>query len=55
IPSWGNIMAEARSFVRIAFYLLLFPGMFLAATVLSINLLGDGLRDWLDPRLNRGR
>jgi peptide/nickel transport system permease protein len=53
IPSWGNIMAEARSYVRVAFWLLLFPGMFLALTVLSINMLGDGLRDWLDPRMAR--
>jgi peptide/nickel transport system permease protein len=53
IPSWGNIMAEGRSYVRVAFWLLLFPGMFLATTVLSINLVGDGLRDMLDPRLAR--
>jgi len=53
IPSWGNIMAEARSYVRVAFWLLLFPGMFLAVTVLSINMLGDGLRDLLDPRIAR--
>ena len=53
IPSWGNIMAEARSYVRVAFWLLLFPGFFLATTVLSINLVGDGLRDLLDPRLAR--
>lgn len=53
IPSWGNIMAEARSYVRVGFWLLLFPGLFLAATVLSINLLGDGLRDTLDPRMAR--
>jgi peptide/nickel transport system permease protein len=53
IPSWGNIMAEARAYVRVAFWLLLFPGLFLATTVLSINLVGDGLRDLLDPRLAR--
>jgi peptide/nickel transport system permease protein len=53
IPSWGNIMAEARTHVRVAFWLLPFPGLFLASTVLSINLLGDGLRDLLDPRLAR--
>lgn len=53
IPSWGNIMAEARSYVRVAFWLLLFPGLFLATTVLSINMLGDGLRDLLDPRIAR--
>ncbi len=53
IPSWGNIMAEARSYVRVGFWLLLFPGLFLATTVLSINMLGDGLRDLLDPRMAR--
>ncbi len=53
IPSWGNIMAEARSYVRVGFWLLLFPGLFLATTVLSINMLGDGLRDLLDPRIAR--
>jgi peptide/nickel transport system permease protein len=53
IPSWGNIMAEARSLFQIAGYLILFPGIFLSLTVLSVNLLGDGLRDALDPRLAR--
>jgi len=53
IPSWWNIMAEARAYVRVAFWLLLSPGLFLATTVLSINLVGDGLRDLLDPRLAR--
>jgi peptide/nickel transport system permease protein len=53
IPSWGNIMAEARSYVRVAFWLLLFPGLFLATTVLAVNMVGDGLRDLLDPRLAR--
>ncbi len=53
IPSWGNVMAEARSYVRVAFWLLLFPGLFLATTVLAINMVGDGLRDLLDPRLAR--
>jgi peptide/nickel transport system permease protein len=53
IPSWGNIMAEARSLFQIAGYLILFPGIFLSMTVLSVNLLGDGLRDALDPRLAR--
>jgi peptide/nickel transport system permease protein len=50
IPSWGNIMAEGRSYVQLAFWIILFPGMFLAATVLAINLVGDGLRDVLDVR-----
>jgi peptide/nickel transport system permease protein len=51
IPSWGNIMAEGRNLFQLACYIVLFPGMFLSATVLAINLLGDGLRDALDPRL----
>ena len=53
IPSWGNIMAEARSLFQIAGYLLLFPGICLSVTVLAVNLLGDGMRDALDPRLAR--
>ena len=53
IPSWGNIMAEARSLFQIAGTILLFPGLFLSITVLSVNLLGDGMRDALDPRLAR--
>lgn len=53
IPSWGNIMAEGRSFFQIAWWIILFPGAFLSLTVLAMNLLGDGLRDALDPRLSR--
>jgi peptide/nickel transport system permease protein len=53
IPSWGNIMAEARSLFQIAGYLILFPGICLSLTVLAVNLLGDGMRDALDPRLAR--
>ena len=53
VPSWGNIMAEARSLFQLAGYLILFPGVFLSLTVLAVNLLGDGLRDRLDPRLAR--
>ena len=53
VPSWGNIMAEARSLFQIAGYLILFPGIFLSLTVLAVNLLGDGMRDALDPRLAR--
>jgi len=53
IPSWGNIMAEARSLFQIAGYLILFPGIFLSLTVLAVNMLGDGMRDALDPRLAR--
>jgi peptide/nickel transport system permease protein len=47
IPSWGNIIAEGRAYVQRAFWIILFPGAFLAMTVLAVNLVGDGLRDLL--------
>ena len=50
IPSWGNVMAEGKTYVQLAFWIILFPGLFLALTVLAINLVGDGLRDLLDVR-----
>lgn len=50
IPSWGNIMAEGKTYVQLAFWIILFPGLFLALTVLAINLVGDGLRETLDVR-----
>ena len=50
VPSWGNIMAEGKTYVQLAFWIILFPGLFLALTVLAINLIGDGLRDLLDVR-----
>jgi peptide/nickel transport system permease protein len=53
IPSWGNIMAEGRAVFLVAYYIVMFPGIFLSLTVLAINLLGDGLRDAIDPRLAR--
>jgi peptide/nickel transport system permease protein len=53
IPTWGSIMAEGRAFFQLAFWIILFPGVFLAVTVLGFNLIGDGLRDGLDPRLSR--
>ncbi len=53
VPSWGNIMAEARSLFQLKPYLIFFPGACLSLTVLAVNLLGDGLRDALDPRLAR--
>ncbi len=53
IPSWGNMMAEGRAVVQLAFNIILFPGIFLGLTVLAINLLGDGLRDLLDPKIAR--
>lgn len=51
IPSWGNILGEARQFVRDAPYMMILPGLALSVTVLGLNLVGDGVRDWLDPRL----
>jgi len=51
IPSWGNIISSAREFVTINFWISFLPGLFLASTVLAANLVGDGLRDVLDPRL----
>lgn len=53
VPSWGNMMAEGRNFIGVSFSIIVYPGLLLAATVLAINLLGDGLRDALDPRLAR--
>ena len=50
-PSWGNMMGEGREFLQVAFWITFFPGLFLSFAVLSINLVGDGLRDILDPRL----
>jgi peptide/nickel transport system permease protein len=51
IPSWGNIMAEGRALWQVKPYIVFFPAAFLSVTVLAINLLGDGLRDALDPRM----
>ena len=51
-PTWGNIIAEGRVYMREAPWISLFPGLAIAVTVLGLNLLGDGLRDALDPRMN---
>jgi peptide/nickel transport system permease protein len=51
IPTWGNIMAEGRTLFRVYPHTILYPGVFLAFTVLAVNMLGDGLGDTLDPRL----
>jgi peptide/nickel transport system permease protein len=53
IPSWGNVMAEGRIYFQVAPWILFFPGLLLATTVLAVNILGDGLRDSLDPRIAR--
>ncbi|MEZ5865864.1 MAG: ABC transporter permease [Geminicoccaceae bacterium] len=50
-PTWGNIVAEGRQYIREAPWITLFPGLAIAMTVLGLNLLGDGLRDALDPRM----
>ncbi|ANN73653.1 ABC transporter permease [Bordetella bronchialis] len=50
-PSWGNIMAEGRALWQIKPYLIAFPAIFLSVTILAINMLGDGLRDAIDPRM----
>ena len=53
IPSWGNIMADGRTYFEIGPWIIFFPGAFLTMTVLAVNIMGDGLRDMLDPRLSR--
>ena len=52
-PTWGNIMAEGRTLFRVFPHNILYPGVFLALTVLAVNMLGDGLRDTLDPRMGK--
>ena len=51
IPSWGNIIAEGRALFRVHPHVIFFPGACLALTVLAVNVLGDGLRDTLDPKM----
>lgn len=53
IPSWGNIMSEGRTFFQISPWIIFYPGIALAVTVLAVNIMGDGLRDTLDPRIAR--
>ncbi|WP_163273033.1 ABC transporter permease [Chelativorans alearense] len=55
MPSWGRMLFEAQTRMAIAPHLALFPGLAIVVTVLGLNLLGDGLRDVLDPRLRRER
>jgi peptide/nickel transport system permease protein len=52
-PEWGNMLAEGREFLARAWWVAFFPGLAIMLTVFAINLLGDGLRDALDPRLRR--
>jgi peptide/nickel transport system permease protein len=53
-PSWGNIMAEGRALWQVKPFIVFFPAAFLSVTVLAVNLLGDRLRDALDPRTVNG-
>jgi peptide/nickel transport system permease protein len=52
-PSWGQMLSDAAAIFDVAWWLMLFPGLFLISTTLAFNLLGDGLRDALDPRTGR--
>jgi len=54
-PSWGVMLNDARNYLRFAPHLLIFPGLAVMFTVLAFNFLGDGLREWLDPRQARER
>jgi peptide/nickel transport system permease protein len=52
-PEWGNMLSDGRSMMRHYWWVSFFPGLAIMVTVLAINLLGDGLRDALDPRMRR--
>ena len=54
-PSWGRMLADSQTMISLAPHLAFFPGMAIVLTVLGLNLLGDGLRDFFDPRLRRNR
>lgn len=53
-PEWGAMLSEARNYMRLGWWLTVFPGLAIALTVLSLNQLGDGLRDLLDPHMRNG-
>jgi len=52
-PSWGNILTSGKDYIEFAWWLSLFPGLAILVTVLAYNLLGEGIRDALDPRVKR--
>ena len=52
IPSWGGMLADGRTYMQTAWWVSVFPGLAIMLTVLGLNLLGDWLRDALNPRLN---
>ncbi len=47
------MISQGRGYIQVAFWIIFFPGLFMALTVLAVNLVGDGMRDWLDPKLRR--
>lgn len=53
IPTWGNVLTEARSYLSQAWWMAVFPGIFIILSVLALNLVGDELRDYFDPKLKR--
>jgi len=55
IPSWGRMLADSQTMISFAPHLALFPGAAIVLMVLGLNLLGDGLRDALDPKIRRAR
>jgi peptide/nickel transport system permease protein len=52
-PSWGNMLMDGKSTLGVAWWLTVFPGLFILFTVLSYNILGEGLRDMMEPRLRK--
>ena len=52
-PSWGRMLADGRTYINTAWWVVTFPGIAIALTVLSVNLMGDWLRDYFDPKLRR--
>ena len=54
-PSWGNILTEGKDNIQIAWWLSLYPGLAILITVLGYNLLGEGLRDYFDPKMGQNR
>ena len=54
-PEWGTMLSVGRQYLRVAWWLSFFPGFIITIVVLSINMIGDGLRDMLDPRLSKRR
>ena len=53
-PEWGSMLADGSGYMLTSWWYITFPGLAITLTVLGFNLLGDGLRDWFDPRLGRG-